>query len=460
MERTIGLWGAVVFLVGFVIGVSVFLLPGELAATAGPGVVVSYGIAAVMALFSCVIAAQISAILPLSGAGFVFVTKMTLPFFGFLMGWLVITAVSMAIALVASGFATYFEILIPGTHKTLVAVMIVLAFGVINLYGAAASVRAQSLMVILFMLVLIVFSVVGVATIDGELLVPFFPNGYGVVAAAAIPAFFSYSGFGVIAEIGGEIKNPSRTIPWALFISFLLVLICYSAVSLAIVGHIPWRELAGNDAPVATVAGLLFPAWAITIITVTILAASATSINGLLLGYSRDVYVLSRVTMLPEVFSRLSASHGNPYNSVVLLTGLSVLAVLFGAKISEYATAIVLAIMIAQILMGIALLRLPGGMPEHLQQTGFQLTSFWRVFFGLGLVGFSLMFLIIGVQGSPGSVAALGGILLIGTIYYLQRKRYLQSHDILLENRVMQHIEEDIDQIGTTPIDKEIQPHE
>ena len=161
MERTIGLWGAVVTLVGFVIGVSVFLLPGELAASAGPGVIISYGIASIMALFSCVIAAQVGAIFPISGASFVYTTKMTAPFFGFLMVWLIISGVSMAIALVAHGFAAYFDFIIPGLNKTLVAIAIVLVFGVINLFGASASVRAQSLMVVLFMTVLIVFSIVG-----------------------------------------------------------------------------------------------------------------------------------------------------------------------------------------------------------------------------------------------------------------------------------------------------------
>ena len=444
MERTIGLWGAVVTLVGFVIGVSVFLLPGELAASAGPGVIISYGIASIMALFSCVIAAQVGAIFPISGASFVYTTKMTAPFFGFLMVWLIISGVSMAIALVAHGFAAYFDFVIPGLNKTFVAVVIVLVFGVINLFGASASVRAQSLMVVLFMTVLIVFSIVGVAKINGELLIPFVPNGYGVVLLAAVPAFFSYSGFLMIVEIGGEIKNPSRTIPWSLLISFLLVLLCYTAVSLVIVGHIPWQELAGNDAPVATVAGIIFPDWAINVITITILAASATSINGILLGYSRDVYVLSRVRVLPEILSRISKKHGDPYNSVIFLTVTSIIAVLMGAKISEYATVIVMALMVSQLVLGVATLRLPKIMPVALQKAEFQIAPFLRVFFALGLIVFSSIFLFIGAQGSPVSAVVLGLILLAGVIYYLLRKNFMASRDINMENWVMEHIEENV----------------
>ncbi len=185
MERTIGLAGAVVTLVGFVIGAAVFLLPGELAATAGPGVVIAYGIASIVAAFSCIIAAQIGATFPISGASFVYSTKMTSPFFGSLMIWVVLAGVSMAMALLGHGFAEYLDILIPGLNKKLVAVVIVLLFGGVNLLGAHASVSAQTLMVILFMTILLIFSVVGVARIEPELLVPFIPNGYGPVFSVA-----------------------------------------------------------------------------------------------------------------------------------------------------------------------------------------------------------------------------------------------------------------------------------
>ena len=444
MERTIGLAGAVVTLVGFVIGAAVFLLPGELAATAGPGVVIAYGIASVVAAFSCIIAAQIGSTFPISGASFVYATKMTSPFLGYLMTWVIIAGVSMAMALVGHGFAEYLDILIPGSNKTLTAVLVVLLFGGINLLGAHASVSAQTLMVVLFMTILVIFSVLGVANIEPDLLTPFVPNGYGPVFSVAVPAFFSYAGFLMIVEIGGEIKNPSRNIPLALLISFLIVWLCYTAISLAIVGNIPWRELAGDNAPVATVAGIIFPTWAADIITCTVLAAAATSMNSLLLGYSRDIYVLSQVRILPEIFSKASRKHGNPYNSVILLTTTSIIAVLIGAKISEYATVIVLALMLAQILLGVSTLSLTKVMPGILENSAFRLSPFWRVFFSLGLIVFSTVFFGIGIQGSAASAKMMGVILLTGSLYYLLRKNYLKSRQIDMSRWVMEHIDENL----------------
>lgn len=442
MQRTIGLRGSVVTLVGFVIGAGIFLLPGELAATAGPGVVISYGIASIVVMFSCVIAAYIGATFPFSGASFVYSTRMTAPILGFLMVWLIIAGVSMSVALVAHGFAEYFDILVPGMNKGLVAIAVVALFGGINALGARASVGAQTLMVILFMAAIVVFSVVGIAQVNTDLLVPIAPNGYAPVLMAAVPALFSYAGFSMIIDIGGEIRNPSRTIPLALLISFLIVWLCYSGVSLTIVGHIPWQELAANKAPVATVAAAIFPKWTTNLVTYTVLAAAATSLNGLLLGYSRDVYVLSRVRIFPAVLSRLSQKHREPYCSVLLLTVTSIIAVLIGAKISEYATVIVIGLMLAQVLLGVATLRLPTVMPDRSAKAAFELSSFWRVFLALGLIVSSTVFIVVGVLQAPGSGLLLGLLILAGAAFYVLRKRFLKSRGIDMEEEVMAHIED------------------
>lgn len=441
MQRSIGLWGAVVTLVGFVIGASVFLLPGELGALAGPGVIISYGIASVMALFTCLIAAQIGTLFPVSGASFVYSTKMTSPFFGFLMVWLVIAGVSMAIALVAHGFAGYFDVLLPGANKTFIAVTVVLAFGGLNLLGANASVSVQTLMVVLFMAVLLVFSTAGAANINTDLLVPFVPNGYGAVLMVAVPAFFSYAGFSMIIDIGGEIRNPTRTIPLSLLISFLVVWLCYTGVSLAIVGHIPLQELVNNKAPFATVAEILFPGWGSDIVSYTVLAAAATSVNALLLGYSRDVYVLSSAKIFPEIFSRTSKRYGEPHYGVALLMLTSIFCVLIGAKISEYATFIVMALMVGQVLLGVATLRLPKIMPHDLSTAEFKFSPVWHVVIAASLIIFSSFFIVIGALGSPNSAVLLGLFILLGVAFFILRKNFLKSRNIDMESSVIAHIE-------------------
>jgi len=444
MKRTIGLSGAIFTLVGFVVGVSIFLLPGELAATVGPGVIISYGIASAMAVFSCVIAAFVGTTFPVSGASFVVSTKMTAPIFGFLMIWLLLSGIAMAVALVAHGFAEYSNVLIPGMSKTAIAVCVVIVFGAINVLGVSATVGLQAFMVVLFMVTVVVFSVVGVSQVNSDLLVPVMPSGFGPVMSAAVPAFFSYAGFLMIIEIGGEIKNPSKTIPLALLLSFLIVWLCYSAVSLTIVGNIPWQELADDHAPISTISALIFPDWAVAIIPVTILIAAATSVNGLLLGYSRDIYALSKVRIFPEKLSYGYAKLTEFSGGVIMLTIASVVAVLLNARISEYATSIVMALMVSQIMIGVATLRLPKMLPGMLSESRFAIRPFWRVFFALGLILLSTGFIIIGVMDSPASALFLGLFLLSGLAYYLLRKSYLKSRRIDMESYVLKYIDDSI----------------
>src|SRR5262249_22635161 len=137
-----------------------------------------------------------------------------------------------------------------------------------------------------------------------DYLVPFAPNGWWPVLAAAIPAFFSYAGFMVIIDIGGEIKDPARTIPKALTLSFIAVLATYLLVWLAVFGPIRWQELGAIAAPVGEAASRLLPAWTAAAIAAAAIAAGATSINGLLLGYSRDVMALANVKVFPAPLAK------------------------------------------------------------------------------------------------------------------------------------------------------------
>jgi len=157
MNRNIGLSGAVITLVGFVIGASIFILPAELAASAGPGVILSYAIASIIAVFSCVIAIQIGTNFPISGASFIITSKMLSPFLGFIASWLVICSAAMSIALVAHGFSEYSSQMIH-FNKMPTAICIVLTLGFINILGTRASLIIQSVMVIFFISVIIILS--------------------------------------------------------------------------------------------------------------------------------------------------------------------------------------------------------------------------------------------------------------------------------------------------------------
>ncbi|MFK5894358.1 MAG: amino acid permease [Pseudomonadota bacterium] len=417
-ERSIGVGGVFVTLVGLVIGISIYILPGSLAASAGPAVIVSYGLAALMALFGCVVAAQIGAIFPISGASFFAISSLLSPFVGFITVWFMIGAAAVATGLIAYGFADYFNALWPIVDRKILAFFIVILLGSLNLIGTKETVRWQTFMVISFMLALIIFGFVGSVNIDLQLLHPFMPNGWNSVFSAAVPAFFSYAGFMLIIEMSGEIKNPGRTLPLGLGISFVTVLLAYTVVSLVIVGVIPWSDLGTLSAPVGEVAHRIMPSWLAKFVIITAIAAAASSINALILGYSRDVFALAKVQILPKALAKISPKSTVPFNSILVMLFLSMIAIAFGGTISDLATLVVIGMLGLQLALGFSLLFIHKKLPHRYENASFKINPKLLVFFSVGLIIFSLLFLSIVMWGNFKIIIIAAAYLIIGALYF------------------------------------------
>ena len=267
LQRKIGVGGAVFTLIGYIVGASIFILPGQLAGVAGPAVALAYLLAAVPALVNCLIAAQVGAILPVSAADYVFSSVVLHPFLGFLKVWTSTIALLVGVPLLAYGFADYFAYFLPDIPRLVVAMAIVALLMIINLLGMRASVRSQMIMVSVFITALLIFGVGGLFYMDWSLLTPTVPNGFASVLDAAVPAFYSYSGFAVIVVIGEEIRDPGRTVPLTLAISFAIVATIYTLITIVLPGLVPWQELGTMIAPMSSASRLFLPDWFATFIT-------------------------------------------------------------------------------------------------------------------------------------------------------------------------------------------------
>ncbi len=425
-HRTIGLGGAVFTLVGYVIGASIFVLPGQLAAEAGPAAFVSYLIAGALAAVSCLVGASIGSTVHVSGAANVAVARTLAPVLGFLGVWITLVAVVVSIALVAYGLADYVAYFWPSIDRRWVALAAVAVFAVLNLSTVQLAVSAQIGMTIGFLVIMFGFGIGGVAHAKPELVTPFMPNGFGPVASGAVLAFFSYAGITVITELGGEIKNPARTIPLTLLIGFLVVLTSYALVSFAVPALLPWQTLKGMSAPIARAAEVFLPAWIGGVIAVAALLAAATSINGMLLIHSRDVLAMARARVFPEALAARNQA-GVPAQAVGLVSVLSVVAVVLGGTVRQYAMMAVMSVMILQVFQGLALLRLPRVMPVEWAQAGFKLEGMTRTIVVAVLVVVSAGFFGLGFLDNLAISAGYLVVVVAGLAYYWIRRAALDK---------------------------------
>ncbi|MDO8861177.1 amino acid permease [Haliea sp. E1-2-M8] len=418
MTRNLGLLAVIATLVGYVIGASIFILPGSLAGSAGPAVVVSYMLAAIIAAFSCVAAAQLGVVFPRVGAGYVAISRLLSPFAGFIGIWLMLAVFVLAIVLIALGFAEYFVALVPGANALLVAALVIVLFTLLNLGGAGLMVRVQGLLVLGFMLALVLVIGVGLGEAEPANLRPFAPAGWYPVIFAAVPAFFSYGGFMAVMELAGEIRDPARTIPRALAISFVLVVVTYVALALTLVGVMPWQTLGATAAPVRVVALDLFGSVGGLLVTLAILGAAATSVNALLLVASRDIYAMAADGCLP----RWLVANGSTGRSVLLAGLLSLLCLGLGETVIGYAVWVSAFTLIFQVLVGIALLRLYTHSTEF-DNAPLRLGPRSMLFVGWGLILVSGFFLAFVAQDSLTRTTGALVYLALGCAVFWRRSR-------------------------------------
>lgn len=429
-RRTIGLPGATFTLIGLVIGASIFILPGELAARTGPGLVVAYLLAAVPALLACFVSAQIGSAFPVSGATYVAVSRLLTPLWGFMVVWVILVSIAVGVALVAYGFVDYLAFFIPNLHRTILALGVVSIFTVLNIFGAKTSVRVQAVMVGWIVLALILFGVVGMLNVQWPRMTPLFPAGLFPVAVAAVPAYFSYIGFLVIVDLGGEIERPARTIPLALAISFCTVLLLYMLVAVALPGLIPWTDLGTTTAPIATAAATFLPKPLAAAISLGALAAAATTLNGILLGQSRDVYALACDRIFPVALAQLHPRFLTPHRAILMVGLASVIGVISGATITQYATMAVLGFMIVQILAAGAVYVLPTRDYDRYLRAEFKLNPIGRVVASVGLGVYSVAFLLLAAVQSPRAAGTFIALLFLGVVYFEWRRRLMKRGGI------------------------------
>jgi len=162
-----------------------------------------------------------------------------------------------------------------------------------------------------------------------------------LVLQGAVLTFFSFIGFEDMLNVAEEVKEPRRTMPWAMIGAMLFTSVIYMAVSITAVSVLPWQELAAAPGPltaVMAVAAPWFPAVGFTILT--IFAVANTALVNYVMG-SRLLYGLGSQGLAPAPLGRVHKTRGTPHVAILVLLGVVIGLSLLG-DISQLASATVL----------------------------------------------------------------------------------------------------------------------
>lgn len=430
LRREISTLHAVMILVGYIVGSAIFILVGPLAGMAGPSLFIAFGIAAVPAIFVCLYNVQLATVLPVTGANYIAISRFVHPFAGWIGGGIII-AVFFGLASIAWGFAGFLAYLVPGIPVMPAAMGILIFFALINYFGIRLAAWTQTLLVLVFLLSLLLFAFGGIPNLDHRLQTPLFPLGMGSFLSAAVIAYMTYTGFTVITDIAGEIKQPRRSIPIALVISFVIVLFIYMLVTYVLTGVMDWHLLGESPAALAEASSTFMPSGATLFIAIGGLLAAATTINGIFLATPRDLLLYGHDRVLPGFFGRINRRFGTPDGAILLILVAGMGGVSIAMRIEQYALFTVMCFMIFHILVVIGLIRLSRRMPRLLDNAPWKFSRGWQWFTYTGMFIFAGIFLVVGLSTLTWSGLALfWGLFAAGSLYYYLRWLYLKKRGV------------------------------
>lgn len=422
LTERVGLVGVLALVVGNAISIPIFVLPGPLAGDAGPSVILAALLAAVPASLVVLYNAQLGSAMPVAGGLYVYISRLTAPFWGFLVPFTLPIVNWAGLLFTAIGFAEYtrFFVDLPADYLMYGFLILVL---VVNLFGIRLVAKVQIALVTLLVLSLLLFIIPGIFAIDTSNYSPVFPTGFGSFGLAVVALYYPYLGFGLLTELGEEIDDPGRTIPLALLSGIITVAIVYVVLISVLVGVMPWSELGQTDAAVAEAALTFLPWWAAYFVGFGALFAVATSVNTTLLVSSRTVMRAGRDGILPEVVARIHPRLGTPYVSILLL-GIPpiLLATVIQQEVVELSVFIALATLTAAFFSSIALWNLPREFPNHYANSTLQLRQYRGLLIAVigGLV-VSAGFWMISLAQLPTAGILLVSWFMFGYIYYRYR---------------------------------------
>ena len=393
--RGVGLTGATALNMIDMIGVGPFItIPLIVAAMGGPQAMLGWIFGAVLVLCDGLVWAELGAAMPGSGGSYRYLKEIYNPqklgrFISFLFIWQLTFSAPLSIASGCIGLSQYVTYLFPGLNQSLYQLEIHLPlissvniniivtngtfvamgtclFVVVLLYRQISVITKLAQFLWIGVIATIVWiTLSGVTHFNAERAFSFpvgafslntnFFNGLG---AGMLVAVYDYWGYYNVCFLGGEIKEPGRTIPRAILYSIILVALIYIVMNISILGVIPWQELsetAASDARkyvISVFMERLYGPWAGSVATVLIAWTAFASVFSLLLGYSRIPFAAAVEGDYFKIFSRIHPKHRFPHISLIVL---GLVAILFCfLRLADVIAALVVIRILIQFLAQIA----------------------------------------------------------------------------------------------------------
>jgi APA family basic amino acid/polyamine antiporter len=337
LKKRFGLLGATMIGVGAIVETTLFIMIGTAAGMAGPGVIITFVIGAIVNYFAALNYSELASAIHVTGGGYAFTKEAIGKFPAFITGWFMWLGTMFYCALCALGVAYGVRYFFPILDTSVIAVVMVLVFMIANVK------RTKKIETVLEALI---FSVIGMLVLfitlgllhgpQPDAFTNIAPHGWPTIFSTSGYIFICFIGFSVVSTVSEEVKDPGKNVPRAILLSLTIGTIIYVLTAYVAVGIVSYDELGMSATPLSDVAKKIPTLGSIggDLMGIAMIFASLAGLNSAMLAATRVMYALGRDGYFPSALSRIHKKLKTPYLTVIICS--SMIAIFTAVGIADF----------------------------------------------------------------------------------------------------------------------------
>ena len=344
LKRDIKKWDLVLLIINGIIGAGILGLPSIIYAQSGVYSILAFLVCAIIVFVMILNTAEVASRFDKTGGPYLYTFEAFGPLPAFIIGWLMlITRLATYAALINLfvDYLSYFHIVFLEPFVKVIIILFVTSFlTLINYRGVKNSAILSNTFAVTKVFAFLIFIIIGLFFINPQLIdfhqsVP----DFSAFSSSVLILIFSFSGFESTLVNTGEIQNPKKNIPFALFTSILIVAIFYVLIQIVCVGTLP--DLASSNRPLTDAAQIFMGPFGGVVITIVAVISIGGTLNAVMLIGSRIPFVLSETEQFPRLFSYIHPKFHTPVNSLLAFSVISIIVSLTGSFIYAVTIAVI-----------------------------------------------------------------------------------------------------------------------
>jgi basic amino acid/polyamine antiporter, APA family len=328
LDRAIGVPGLAANIVNTTIGASIFVLPGTIAEKLGGAAPVAFVVCAIAQAIFVTCFAMAGSRVSLTGGLYAYVEVAFGRYIGFLAGLMncttAILSVSAVMNVLVNTAASLSPLLAGGIARFLIMLVIFTALAAINLRSVRAGAGAVTLITLVKVLPLLLFVGVGIFFIKPEAITLSAPGQDQSLGDAVLLLMFAFFGIESSLTPSGEVRNPARTVPRAIYLALCITTTIYILIQLVAQGTLGGERLAQSTAaPLAESAGLFLGNFGRVLLLVGATVSSFGYLASDVLNTPRTLFAFGRDGVLPRALAHVHSRFRSPDVAIVLYAAVA-----------------------------------------------------------------------------------------------------------------------------------------